>query len=83
MEKQSNSRTEEIKVRLLAIIAVRGLTQTHQIATLNRVGFSPKEIAQIVGTTANTVRVALVGIRKAEKEGKRPMRFPREEERDE
>jgi DNA-binding CsgD family transcriptional regulator len=52
-------------LRLLAMVAVRGLSQTEQIATLSRVGFSPKEIADVLGTTANTVRVALVGIRKA------------------
>jgi hypothetical protein len=52
-------------LRLLAMLAVKGLSQTEQIATLNRVGFAPKEIADVLGTTANTVRVALVGIRKA------------------
>lgn len=53
-------------LRLLAIIAVRGMPQTAQIASLNRAGFSPKDIAGILGTTANTVRVALVSIRRAE-----------------
>lgn len=70
---------KEMEVRLLGIMAVRGLPQTQQIATLSRVGFTPKEIADVVGTSANTVRVALVAIRRAEKERKRPMRFPREE----
>ena len=65
-------------VRLLGVIAVRGLPQLQQIATLSRIGFSPKEIAEVAGTTPNTVRVALVSIRKIEKENKRPMRFPRE-----
>ncbi len=65
-------------VRLLGVIAVRGLPQLQQIATLSRIGFSPKEIAEVAGTTPNTVRVALVSIRKVEKENKRPMRFPRE-----
>jgi DNA-binding CsgD family transcriptional regulator len=72
----------EMMVRLLGIIAVRDLSQTQQIAILSRVGFSPKEIADVVGTTANTVRVALVSIRKAEKQGKR-MGLLREENRDE
>lgn len=70
-------------LRLLGLIAVRGLPQLQQIAILNRIGFSPKEIAEVVGTTANTVRVALVSIRKVEKEKKRPMRFPREAKPDE
>ncbi len=70
-------------LRLLATIAVRGLPQLQQIAVLSRLGFTPKEIAIVARTTANTVRVALVSIRKAEKESKRPMRFPREEQRNE
>lgn len=80
-----NSVSEKLDriLRLLGMIVVKGLTQTQQIATLNRAGFAPKEIAYVLGTTANTVRVALVGIRKAEKEGKRPMRFPREKRQDE
>jgi DNA-binding CsgD family transcriptional regulator len=41
------------------------LSQTEQIASLSRIGFSPKDIADVLGTTANTVRVALVSIRKA------------------
>ena len=51
-------------LRLVGMIAVKGLSQTEQIATLSRCGFSPKEIADAVGTTANTVRVALVSIRR-------------------
>ncbi len=82
MGKPSELKFDEMAVRLLGIIAVKGLPQTQQIAILNRVGFAPKAIAEILGTTANTVRVALVGIRKAEKQGKR-MGLPREEQRDE
>jgi DNA-directed RNA polymerase specialized sigma24 family protein len=52
-------------LRLVGMIAVNGLSQTDQIAALSRCGFSPKEIADVVGTTANTVRVALVSIRRA------------------
>jgi DNA-binding CsgD family transcriptional regulator len=58
-------------LRLVGIIAVNGLSQTEQIATLSRCGFSPKEIADVVGTTANTVRVALVSIRRAGRHKKR------------
>jgi DNA-binding CsgD family transcriptional regulator len=58
-------------LRLLAMIGVKGLSQTEQIATLSRLGFSPKDIAEVLGTTANTVRVALVGIRKAGRTKKR------------
>lgn len=58
-------------LRLLAVISTKGLSQTDQIAVLNKAGFSPKEIAALVGTTANTVRVALVGIRRAALQGRR------------
>jgi DNA-binding NarL/FixJ family response regulator len=69
MEHDSNlelSQKLDRVLRLLAIMAVKSMPQVAQIATLSRAGFSPKEIAEILGTTANTVRVALVGIRKAE-----------------
>jgi len=83
MERQRKLSFEEMAVRLLGMLVVKGipskeLSQVHQIAVLNRAGLPPKEIAEIVGTTANTVRVALVTIRKSEKSG-RHMRFPREE----
>lgn len=52
-------------LRLLAITAVKGMPQTAQIATLSRAGFPPKEIAEILGTTPNTVRVTLVSIRRS------------------
>lgn len=65
--------------RLLAAIATRGLPQVYQIAFLNRIGLQPSDIADIVGTTANTVRVVLVSVRKKEKQIGRPLRFTREE----
>ena len=58
-------------LQLLGMVAVKGLSQTDQIATLSRVGFSPKEIAGVLGTTANTVRVALVSIRRAGRQKKK------------
>ena len=82
MEPEFEAKLEEKldqALRLLGILAVKGLSQQEQIAILNRVGFSPKQIAEVVGTTANTVRVALVSIRKVEKQKGRPLRFPRED----
>ena len=52
-------------LKLLGMMAVKGLSQTEQIATLSRIGLSPKDIAAVLGTTGNTVRVSLVSIRKA------------------
>ena len=68
-----NNRDDEIldelrKVtRLLSVIATHGLSQRDQIAALARVGFTPKQTAELLGTTANTVSVYLSGIRKGEK----------------
>jgi DNA-binding CsgD family transcriptional regulator len=46
-------------LRVLSIGATNGLKQTEQIALLNRAGMPPKEIAELLGTTSNTVSVAL------------------------
>ena len=50
--------------RLLAALVTRDLKQRDQIALLDRVGLPPREIAGLLGTSPNTVRVALVQIRK-------------------
>lgn len=66
-------------LHLLAVVTVRDMPQTMQIATLSRAGFAPKEIANMLGTTANTVRVTLVSIRKtAGRGGKTRPRVKRE-----
>ena len=46
-------------VRLTALKMVNGLPQRDQISLLSHSGFSPKEIAELVGTSANTVSVEL------------------------
>jgi len=50
--------------RLLSVVASKGMTQKEQVASLSRVGFAPKEIAGLLGTTANTVNVTLAKLRK-------------------
>lgn len=57
--------------KLLSLIATKGESQKQQIALLNSVGFQPKEIAELLGTTPNNVRVALVSIRKGTKKNKK------------
>jgi len=54
-------------VRLTAILATKGLPQRAAITVLNDAGFPPREIAQMLGTSSNTVRVALVRIRRGRK----------------
>lgn len=88
MEQQRKVQSDQIIVRLLAMLTVKGipskeLPQMQQIAILSRAGLQPKEIAEIVNTTPNTVRVALVGIRKEEMKRGKHLRFPRTERKDE
>ena len=52
-------------LRILVVLATRGLKQREQIAVLDGAGFSPKAIAELLGTSSNTVRVELVALRKA------------------
>jgi DNA-directed RNA polymerase specialized sigma24 family protein len=52
-------------LRLLAVVATKEMKQRDQIALLDRAGLPPREIADIVGTSSNTVRVALVEIRRS------------------
>ena len=54
-------------LRLQAIAALEGKPQREQIERLYDFGLQPRDIAQIVGTSSNTVRVALVRLRKSRK----------------
>lgn len=56
-------------LRVLTLAATRGMKQSEQIAVLDRIGIPPKEIADLLGTTGNTVNVALSNLRKGK--GKR------------
>jgi len=58
-------------IKLNALILIEGKNQKEQIVLLSKVGFAPKEIANLIGTTPNTVRVALTNIRKTNKKGSR------------
>ncbi len=60
---------EELRriTKILAKTATRDQTQKEQIKTLSDVGFQPKEIAELLGTTGNTVNVALSAMRKSKK----------------
>lgn len=55
----------ELLIRLQAHLAVIDLpSQKEKILFLGRVGLGPKDIADILGTTPNTVNVALSTARK-------------------
>ena len=60
---------EEI-VRLLAIQLRRDVeSQAEAIEELNRAGFGPTRIAQLLGTTPNTVNVAISTTKKRRAKG--------------
>jgi DNA-binding CsgD family transcriptional regulator len=44
---------------LLALILVKGESETQKVLTLTAVGYSPAEIAQLLGKQPNTVSVIL------------------------
>ncbi len=56
---------------LVAIGLLADKTQREQIQLLSKGGFPPREIAELIGTTPNTVRVELTAIRKSGKKRKR------------
>lgn len=51
-------------IRLIAFSLIEGKKQKDQLLLLSRAGFEPKDIAEIIGTTPNTVRVGLSSLRK-------------------
>jgi DNA-binding CsgD family transcriptional regulator len=50
--------------KLLVLMATKDLSQTEKIELLNKVGLGQKEIAELVGTTRNTVNVTLNRLKK-------------------
>jgi len=57
----------DILVRLIAIWLCGEKSQTEKIGILASAGLQPKEIADIIGTTSNTVSVALSTLKKQRK----------------
>jgi hypothetical protein len=70
---ESNLTLNEVHrlTRLVAVLGTEGKPQREQIRILALAGFPPKDIAAFIGTTSNTVRVALAGLRKKGKSRKR------------
>jgi DNA-binding CsgD family transcriptional regulator len=54
----------DLLTRLVAIGLVAGKNQQEQIRLLSIAGMKPAEIAELIGTTGNTVNVALSVLRK-------------------
>ncbi len=51
-------------IKLTALNALRGRELKEQVLILDRMGYQPKEIAEILGKTPNHISVALYEIRK-------------------
>ena len=66
MEKDELQALREIAM-LLAILVRRNTLQSAVIQEMGNVGMSPKRIAELLGTTPNTVNVALHHARKGKK----------------
>ena len=56
--------------KLLALLLVKGSSQTNAILTLSSVGFKPKEIAEFLGTNSHLVSVALHQAKKSKRNKK-------------
>jgi len=50
--------------RLMTLSITKDLSQREQIALLSGAGLQPKEIAELIGTTRNTVSVTLAHLKK-------------------
>ena len=50
--------------KLFVLSLTKDMNQTEAISIMSKIGFQPKEIAELLGTTANTVRVTLSKKRK-------------------
>jgi DNA-binding CsgD family transcriptional regulator len=56
-------------IKLMMFAMTEGKSQTEQVRLLSAAGFQPKEIAHTLGTTPNTVSVALSNLRKRKDKG--------------
>jgi DNA-directed RNA polymerase specialized sigma24 family protein len=73
-ETQIGNGASEVSKRianLLALHLVTGKPQPEQISLLSAAGYSPSEIARLVGTTRNTVSVTLSQRRKGKRKSKK------------
>jgi DNA-binding NarL/FixJ family response regulator len=70
----------DLVIRLLALNLVKDFPiQKDKIAMLSSFGFGPSEIAKLLGTTPNTVSVALSEIKKKTEKGQQKMKVNQNE----
>lgn len=60
----------DVLIRLTAIGLFADKTQKERIQILDSAGVPPKQIADMIGTTPNTVSVALSALRKERRKGR-------------
>jgi DNA-binding NarL/FixJ family response regulator len=72
-ERAINTITDKLDtiIKLMILIATNDKSQSEQIWLLSAAGLQPKEIANILGTTPNTVRVMLFAMRKQKSKGRK------------
>ena len=58
----------DVIIKLMVFSLTEGKNQIEQVRLLSGAGFQPKDIAQTIGTTPNTVRVALSNLRRKRQE---------------
>jgi DNA-binding CsgD family transcriptional regulator len=64
LETQRVSSKLDAIIKLMVLSLTEGKNQREQVRLLSGAGFPPKEIAETIGTTPNTVRVALSNLRR-------------------
>lgn len=69
----------DVLIRLIAMGLCAEKSQKEQIWILHSAGLQPKEIAEILGTTPNTVSVALSVLRREGKKGFRTRKTKQKE----
>ena len=57
----------DMLIKLVATGLLAEKNQRQQIELLSKSGMAPKEIAELIGTSPNTVRVTFTAIRKSKK----------------
>lgn len=67
MDTKESLQTQKETVMLLAILVRRGGMQSSVIQEMKSVGFSPTRTAELLGTSPNTVNVAIHYAKKSKK----------------
>ena len=72
MAKEPVVSAEAKALRLLALIAIKDMKMKDQVNYLARAGFGRSEIAELLGTTANSVSVRLAELKASPRNKKAP-----------